>query len=524
MKKIAIIIGAGPAGLTAAYELVHRTDIQPIILEKSDDIGGICKTVNYRGNRLDIGGHRFFSKSDRVMKWWLNILPLEEQPDSIVNLRYQQQSQLFDTSHYPKNSTQLNDKVMLLRSRQSRIFYLKKFFHYPISFSLDTARKLGIVKLFKVGISFIKAKIWPRKEKNLEDFFINRFGIELYTTFFKEYTEKVWGVACASISAEWGAQRVKELSVGKALMHSIKKILPLKEDDRITQKDKETSLIEYFLYPKYGPGQLWEEVARIIEEKGGKIFFGRDVSKIFHDNSEITKIEVFNKPLGTIEIFEGDYFFSSMSIREFVVGMFPTLPDKIVKVAMGLQYRDLIIVGLLLRKLKINNNQVNGNNLIRDNWIYIQDHSVKLGRVQIYNNWSPFMVKDPDTVWLGLEYFCGKGDELWSMPDSQFIQFSVNELQEIGFIDAKDVLDSTIIRMEKAYPAYFGTYANFHIIKNYLNAFTNLFLVGRNGMHKYNNSDHSMLTSMTAVDNIIEKVSSKENIWNINTEQEYHEQ
>jgi protoporphyrinogen oxidase len=524
MKKKAIIIGAGPAGLTAAYELLHRTDIQPIVLEKSKDIGGICKTVNYKGNRLDIGGHRFFSKSDRVMKWWLNILPLASAPGEQLTIEYQKRSRSLDTSQFPVASNPDCEKIMLVRSRLSRIYYLKKFFSYPLSLSVATLRKLGPVKLVKIGFSYVKVRIMPRREeKTLEDFFINRFGKELYETFFKDYTEKVWGVSCNAISAEWGVQRVKELSIGKAILHAVQEWLPFKKDDSISQKNKQTSLIERFLYPKLGPGQLWEEVARIVQEKGGEIYFSRDVSSIHHNGNLITSIEAVNTDTGEKEMLQGDYFFSSMPVNELIKGFTPAAPQDVSEVAEGLQFRDFITVGLLLKKLTVKDGQFNEHGLIKDNWIYMQDRSVKVGRLQVYNNWSPYMVKDPGTVWLGLEYFCGKGDELWNMSDESFKQFAIDELSRIGFIDKNDVLDSTVIRMEKTYPAYFGSYDRFEIIKNYTDNFSNLFLVGRNGMHKYNNSDHSMLTAMTAVDNIISGEQSKENIWQINTEQDYHE-
>ena len=369
----------------------------------------------------------------------------------------------------------------------------------------------------RIGLSYLKTKIKPRREeKTLEDFFINRFGSELYATFFRDYTEKVWGVSCNAISAEWGAQRVKELSIGKAILHALQSWLPFKKDDSISQKNEETSLIERFLYPKYGPGQLWEEVARIVVEKGGEIHFSQDVTGINHDGSNIKSVETNHK-----EIFEGDYFFSSMPVNLLIKGFSPAAPAEVTKVAEGLQFRDFITVGLLLKKLTVKD--ANGSGLIKDNWIYMQERSVKVGRLQVYNNWSPFMVKDAGTVWLGLEYFCKEGDELWSMSDADFARFAIDELHGIGFIDKNDVLDSTVIRMEKTYPAYFGTYDQFDVIRNYTDKFPNLFLVGRNGMHKYNNSDHSMLTALTAVDNIISGETSKENIWEINTEQDYHE-
>ncbi|HYE54191.1 MAG TPA: NAD(P)/FAD-dependent oxidoreductase [Chitinophagaceae bacterium] len=521
MKKKAIIIGAGPAGLTAAYELLLRSDIEPIIIEKSRDIGGLCKTVNHHGNRMDIGGHRFFSKSDRVMKWWLNILPLQNQQGQDISIRYHQQSRALDTTAYPTSTNPDDDKVMLVRNRLSRIFYLKKFFAYPLSLSVDTIRKLGFIKLFRIGVSYSMSRMFPRKqERTLEDFFINRFGRELYRTFFKDYTEKVWGVPCHTIPAEWGAQRVKGLSIGKAILHAAQNWVPGKKDESISQKNKQTSLIERFLYPKFGPGQLWEEVARIVVAKGGKIHYGMDVTMIDHDHSSIKSVTAVNDETGAATVFEGDYFFSSMPVSELIGGFYPKPPAEVSTIAQQLQYRDFITVGLLLKKLKVKNES---GGLIRDSWIYMQDRSVKIGRLQVFNNWSPFMVKDPGTVWLGLEYFCRVGDELWSMSDEQFMQFAIDELAGIDFIDKADVLDHTIVRMEKTYPAYFGAYERFDVIRKYTDGFPNLFLVGRNGMHKYNNSDHSMLTAMTAVDNILEGVTSKDNIWAINTEQEYHE-
>ncbi|MBS1597572.1 MAG: NAD(P)/FAD-dependent oxidoreductase [Bacteroidetes bacterium] len=519
MKRKAIIIGAGPAGLTAAYELITRTDIIPIVLEKSPGIGGICKTVNHKGNRIDIGGHRFFSKSERVMQWWLNILPLESSKENI-NLKYQNKSYTINPTAHPQSNDPNNDKVMLVRKRVSHILYLKKFFNYPLSFSIDTMRKLGLSKLTRIIITYMISKVRPRKENNLEDFFINRFGKELYYTFFKDYTEKVWGKPCTEISAEWGAQRIKKLSVGKAILHFVKN--KFKANDSIAQKSSETSLIEYFLYPKYGPGQLWEEVATRIREKGGEIFTGYDVSNISFEGELITRVEATDQHHSK-KIFDGDYFFSSMPVKELLAIMQPGVDKDLLKISNGLAYRNFITVGVLLKKISANTMTNPENGFIPDNWIYVQDHSVKLGRIQIYNNWSPALVKDPGTVWLGLEYFADDTDALWNMNDSDFINFAIKELESIGFANASDVLDTTVIRMEKAYPGYFGTYPQFNIIKDFTDQFTNLYLVGRNGMHKYNNSDHSMLTAMTAVDNIINGITSKENIWSINTEQDYQE-
>lgn len=516
MSKQAVIIGAGPAGLTAAYELLTRTDITPIILEKSGEIGGISRTINYKGNRMDIGGHRFFSKSDRVMQWWLDRMPLDTAEEETVYLSYHNQSR----NIVPNASAAADpDKVMLVRNRLSRIYFLRKFFTYPIQLSFDTLRKLGLVRTLSILFSYIRARLFLRTpEKNLEDFFINRFGKKLYRLFFKDYTEKVWGVPCTRISAEWGAQRIKGISIAKALAHAIKTLKPkpgsAKND--IGQKGTETSLIEKFLYPKYGPGQLWEEVARLIREKGGVIHMNQDVKAIHTKDQTVTAIEATGINGETIE-HKGDYFFSTMPVQELIAGITGAVPAEVSEIAKGLQYRDFVTVGVLLRKLS-------QNKMLPDTWIYIQEKDVKVGRIQIFNNWSPFMVKDADTVWLGMEYFCDITDDFWKMSDRDIQSLAISELQQMGLALPEDVLDSTVLRVEKTYPAYFGTYDRFEEIRHFTNGFANLFLVGRNGMHKYNNSDHSMLTAMSAVDNILDGVTSKDNLWSINTEQEYHEQ
>lgn len=515
-KKTAIIIGAGPAGLTAAYELLKRTDIKPVILEMSGDIGGISKTVRYKGNRMDIGGHRFFSKSDRVMNWWLNILSIEE-TQGPVKISYQNKTREFS----PDTATSSNkDLVMLVRERLSRIYYERKLFNYPLTLTLDTISKLGIFRLCRIISSYIYARLFfTKKEKSLEDFFIKRFGKVLYKTFFKDYTEKVWGKGCNEIDAEWGHQRIKKLSVTTTILHALQKLFRKKRSADLAQKDTETSLIERFLYPKYGPGQLWEEVARRIREMGGEIHMNQEVCKITIEDNVVKSIVSLNEHTMAVSQYEGDYFFSTMPVKELVAAIDGEVPANVKAIAAGLEYRDFITVGLLVDKLALENKQER----IKDNWIYIQERDVKIGRLQIFNNWSPFMVQDPGKVWLGLEYFCNEGDELWEMKNQDFITFSIDELQKIGIILREDVRDSTIVRMKKTYPAYFGTYNRFGEVKEFMNTIDNLFLVGRNGMHKYNNADHSMLTAMTAVDNIIAGRSRKDNIWEINTEQEYHE-
>lgn len=520
-QKTAIIIGAGPAGLTAAYELLDKTDIRPIVFEMSGDIGGISKTVNYKGNRIDIGGHRFFSKSDRVMDWWRGILSLQGAParDDALLGRDVPLSEEPDAPDPEKT-----DRVMLVRRRISRIFFLRRFFDYPVSLNLNTLRNLGLVRIAKIAWSYARIRLFPiRNEQSLEDFFINRFGGELYRTFFRDYTEKVWGVPCDQIPAEWGAQRVKGLSATKAVLHAVTRLT--RRNASVAQKDVETSLIEWFMYPKFGPGQMWEEVARAVEAKGGQVLLHHRVVGLRADGGRIAAVEVRNEQTGEIGEVKGDYFLSSMPVRDLIRGLGGAAPQDVREVADGLRYRDFKVVGILLRKLSIVNqtNIPTVNGIVPDNWIYIQERDARMGRLQILNNWSPYLVKDPATVWVGAEYFCDEGDELWNMPDAQFAQLAIGELADMGIAEKEDVLDSVVARMPKAYPAYFGTYDRFEVVRRFLDQFENLFLIGRNGMHRYNNMDHSMLTAMIAVENIAAGVGSKENIWAVNVEQEYHE-
>lgn len=532
--RTAIIIGAGPAGLTAAYELIDKTDIHPVVLESSREIGGIARTVRYKGNRIDIGGHRFFSKSDRVMDWWRQFMPLQGAPardQKTLDVRYQGQTRSVAVTEDGPDPEKV-DRVMLVRNRLSRIFYLRRFFAYPLSLNFQTMSNLGPVRIARIGASLIRTRLSPIKnEKSLQDFFINRFGRELYLTFFKDYTEKVWGVPCDQISAEWGAQRIKGLSLTKAVIHALKSLKPRKASkaaDAISQKDTETSLIERFLYPKHGPGQLWEHVTELIRGKGARVEIGQRVVRVHHEPGRVTSVET-RADDGSTTTHRGDFFFSSMPMKDLINAMGDDVPADVKEVANGLVYRDFITVGLLLKRLKVKNDrmQANGNadhTLIPDNWIYIQERDVKIGRLQIFNNWSPYLVADPNTVWMGLEYFCNEGDELWRKSDEEFKQFAIEELSRIDIIEAKDVLDGVVIRVPKTYPAYFGSYDRFDVLRKYLDRFENLFLIGRNGMHRYNNQDHSMLTAMTAVENIRDGIKTKDNIWEVNTEMEYHEE
>ncbi len=522
--KRAVIIGAGPAGLTAAFELLTRTGIQPVVLEKCDYMGGISRTVNYKGNRIDIGGHRFFSKSDRVMQWWLKILPMQAVEGEHAEITYQRRTAKV-AAHPAPSDPEREDRVMLVRNRKSRIYFMRQFFTYPITLSGDTLKKLGLWKTVKIGLSYIRSVLFPIKpETNLEQFFINRFGRELYMTFFKSYTEKVWGIECSQISAEWGAQRIKGLSIWKTLTHIVKKMLPKKQGD-IAQKDVETSLIERFLYPKYGPGQMWEEVAGIVKSRGGEILTHWNVETIEHSgagsNRHVTAVIARNEQTGETRRFTGDYFFSTMPVKELMGDLEPPAPAAVREISDGLMYRDFITVGVLCERIKLRDAS---GKLVEDNWIYIQEPDVLVGRLQIFNNWSPFMVAEPGKIWIGLEYFCNDTDALWHKSDAEMIELAKQELASMNILDPEDVDDATVIHMPKTYPAYFGTYDRFPQVISYVNEFDNLFLVGRNGMHKYNNQDHSMLTAMTAVDNILDGVRSRDNLWALNTEQEYHEE
>ncbi len=516
--KTAVIIGAGPAGLTAALEFLRRSGIRPIVLEATNRIGGISCTIEYKGNRMDIGGHRFFSKADRVMDWWTALMPVSTAEPGEQTIRYQNRQHVVAQS---ANSTADSDLVMLVRPRKSRIYFLRSFFDYPLALNGKTLGQLGLLRTLKIGLSYLHARFFPRKdEKTLEDFLINRFGRELYGTFFKSYTEKVWGVPCDHISAEWGAQRIKGLSLRTAISHFLRQTFGRSGRGDIAQKKTETSLIEKFLYPKYGPGQLWEYVARLITEKGGEVRLGSRVDKLHIKDEKVVSVEAV-RANGEREKIPADYAFSTMPIRDLVRGLDVPVPKGISEIAEGLVYRDFITVGLLVDKLAVA--EPDGS-LLKDTWIYIQEPDVQVGRLQIFNNWSPYMVADPAKVWIGLEYFCYESDELWKMPDAEIAKFAIAEIEKIGILRASDVLDSHVVRVPKTYPAYFGTYDRFDVLVEYMNSFENLFLVGRNGMHKYNNQDHSMLTAMTAVDNIIAGNLDKTSLWQINTEQEYHEE
>lgn len=524
-RKIAVIAGAGPAGLTAALELLRRSDITPLIFEADTQVGGISKTINYRGNRMDLGGHRFFSKSEWVMRWWQDILPVAEgqaqRPDSL-RVHYQGQSSEVTLEGLGPASS---DSVMLVRQRLSRIFYRRRFFDYPLTLNAGTLKNLGLLESLRIGLSYGHAHLKSRSpEINLEDFLINRFGVRLYRTFFKAYTEKVWGVPCEQISAEWGAQRIKGLSVAKALAHALTSEFRNSADT--TQKQTETSLIERFLYPKFGPGQMWEEVARRVSARGGQIHFRHRIVGVEHDGVAVTAVNVLDETTRSRQRVSCDFLVSTMPVQDLIALLRPA-DSQVQRIAGDLPYRDFMTAGLLLRQMSPGTDHRDVrrfNGMPPDNWIYIQEPDVKIGRLQVFNNWSPALVADPATIWLGLEYFCCEGDELWSMDNGRFIDFAAAELEKIGLISRRDVIDGTLVRVPKAYPAYFGAYGEFETIRTYLDQISNLYPVGRNGMHRYNNQDHSMLTANSAVNSMINGGAGKSSIWRINADAEYHEE
>ena len=512
----ALIIGAGPAGLTAAFELVHK-GYEVTVLEEASCVGGISRTVRYGNNRMDIGGHRFFSKDQRVMDWWNARMPLQGAP-SMDDEKLGRSMPLSEGGPDPAKV----DKVMLLRNRVSRIYFQKHFFDYPISLKMETLKTMGFATTMKVGFSFLGATLFKRPNDNLENFYINSFGKKLYSMFFEGYTEKLWGRHPREIDASWGKQRTKELSIFGILKDMFAKVFVSKEK---RAKNVQTSLIEEFRYPKYGPGQLWETVAEEITAKGGKILFGAKAVGVETKDGLVRSLR-YEDAEGVHEV-TADVFFSSMPLKDLLADM-NDVPADVAQIAAGLPYRDFVTVGLLLPRLHLKNETSikTLGNIVPDCWIYVQDTNVKLGRIQIFNNWSPYLVEDPEhTVWIGLEYFCDEGDDFWSMTDEECVEFAAKELATMGIIDSpKDVLDSHRERVKKAYPAYFDTYDQIDQVIQYLNGFDNLYCIGRNGQHRYNNMDHSMATAFEAVDNLTKGIHTKENVWNVNTEQEYHEE
>lgn len=541
VSGVAIIAGAGPAGLTAAWELLARTDIVPLVIEPTPATGGIAQTHIFKGNRIDLGGHRFFSKSKRVMDWWFSILPRQGAPaaDDATNahdielageavvrtlaMGEDGRARIVEERRAAPDPAR-EDAVMLQRPRLSRIYWRRNFFPYPLGITLLVAWRLGLFTTAAIGLSYLKARLFPRRDETcLDAFFTNRFGRRLYETFFRGYTEKVWGVKCSEIRADWGAQRIKGLSLTRAIIHAVRDLLS--SDFVKQQRSRETSLITRFFYPKLGPGQMWEEVERQVTGAGGTVRHGVKVVGVAITAGRVSHVTVEDVHTGNRERMPCDYFVSTMPVRDLVAAAVPAPPPVVREVAAGLKYRDFMTVGLLLRRLHVLEKGRTPQAMVRDNWIYVQDEAVHVGRIQVFNNWSPYLVADPaDTVWIGLEYFLNDTDDLWHRKDADLVALATRELEQIGFARAEDVLDGCVLRMPKAYPAYFGTYDRLDEVRRWVNGIPNLFCVGRNGMHRYNNQDHSMLTAMLTVDNLLAGRHDDSNLWDVNLEMVYQEE
>ncbi len=462
--RTVVIIGGGPAGLTAAYELVKR-GIQPIVLEKADKVGGLARTETYKGFRFDMGGHRFYTKSQEVKKMWEEVL----------------------------------GKDFLRRPRLSRIYYNRKFFHYPLK-PLNVLFSLGLLESIRIVLSYLWWHFFPhRQEETFEHWVTNRFGQRLFLTFFKTYTEKVWGIPCSELKAEWAAQRIKDLSLKRALLHMF-----------LTPKNTIRTLIEEFDYPRLGPGMMWNAVKEKVEKQGGIVKLNAEVVRIVREGKAIRSVVIACN--GHSEHIQGTHFISSMPVTEFIKKLDPPSSSAF-QAAEKLHYREFLTVCLI----------VNQPNLFPDNWIYVHDPAVKVGRIQNFKNWSPEMVPSQKKTSLGLEYFCTQGDGLWTMSDADLIDLGKQEVDRIGLAKYADIEDGCVFRVEKAYPVYDSDYRD-HLeqIRKFVDGLDNFMSIGRNGLHRYNNQDHAMLTGMMGVRNLVS--GTRNDLWSVNTDQEYHEE
>ncbi len=478
-----VIMGAGPAGLTAAYELM-RYHVPTVTLEKDPRfVGGISRTEEHRGYRFDIGGHRFFSKSQEVEDFWTEIL----------------------------------GDQMLTRGRLSRIFYKGKYFDYPLKAS-NALFNMGPVETVRCISSYAWARVHPtRNPRNLEEWVTNQFGQRLFSIFFKTYTEKVWGISTKELSADWAAQRIKGLNLTEAIKNAL--LPPKKAKSGAKGKGGDRSaviktLIDEFRYPKHGPGEMWERVAQRLREGGNSVALGQEVLRVRHDGGRVTDVLVRDTATGQTDAVTGANFISTLPIRELIHTLEPAPPPAVIAAADQLKYRDFLTIAVV----------INRENVFPDNWIYIHDPSVKVGRMQNFKSWSPYMTPDEQTTCLGLEYFCFEGDGLWSSSDEDLVALARRELAQLGMCRPEEVQWGVVVRQPKAYPVYDDTYKqHLAVIRSWIEpALPNLALVGRNGMHHYNNQDHSMMTALLAARNIA--TGAHYDPWKVNTDAEYHEE
>jgi protoporphyrinogen oxidase len=466
MSEDVVILGGGPAGLTASYQL-SKQGVSSTLVEKDAVVGGLARTVTHNGFRFDIGGHRFFTKIPEVQSVWRELLGHE----------------------------------FLTRPRLSRIYYRGRFFDYPLR-PLNALRGLGPVDTSQVLLSYLWARAFPlREEQSFEQWVRNRFGWKLYSIFFKTYTEKVWGIPCSEIGAEWAAQRIQGLSLSRAVWHAL---FPR------TGKGSPKTLIDQFEYPRLGPGQMWQRCREIVEERGHQILMEREVVQIRHANGRVTSVIVRDTE-GRLEELPASQVISSLALSDVIRALQPAPPEAVLTAAERLRYRDFLTVALI----------VDQPSLFPDNWVYVHSPEVRLGRIQNFKNWSPDMVPDPDKSCLGLEYFVWEQNDLWRMSDEQLLELGTREMEHLRLVSRRDVSDGAVVRMRKAYPVYDSRFKeSLRIVRAYLATLPNLQQVGRNGQHRYNNQDHSMLTAMLAVRNLL---GEHHDIWDVNMESEYHE-
>lgn len=509
-KKRIVIIGAGPAGLTAAYEVLRRAGdfFEVIVLEADAAVGGLAKTVVHNNKILDIGGHRFFSRDEIIPAWWRNIMPIQGSPtmDDVLAGR----NKKFDKSG---PDPQRCDDVMLIRDRYSSIIYEGEMFDYPLNLNYATLKKFGLSTALSVSASYLKANAAQKKRvRNLEDFYKGRFGDKLYEMFFEGYTEKVWGQHPAEISPDWGVQRIKGLTGASVVIDGLKNVLGNRNENT-----REDSLIKSFMYPKYGPGQFWDKVAAEIINLGGHIITECKVTGLLCKGRQAKTVQCLVK--GQQMNLSGDVFLSSMPITDLIEAMNGvTVLRNVLGIARGLPYRSLISVGIETKKINLpENGKIKTlNSISPDCWLYVQDRSVKIGRVQIYNNWSPYLLQNPnERIWLAAEIFCNENDMYWNKSEYDIANMAVSELEKLGLLNRYDVTDRCAYRVAKAYPAYFGTYDEFGTLRRYMDEFTNLYCIGRNGQHKYYNMDQAMMTAIEAVSNILVGSADRSNVWDV---------